>query len=465
MEFVALSLEEFLDSHGDIAIILIEDELRAQLDQKLGGQISKILAQKSDSKEKATWHKIVAPIGIEADNLYFAAQTDDMQKLGGELANRVQKDVTVYGGDERFVFGFALRNYRFEKYKKEPKTLPKASFVVEDVSSFAQMVEPWISRAEGVHLARDLVNEPANVLTTTEFADRISGLSELGLQIEILDEAALEDIGMRALLGVGQGSPSPSKVAIMQWSNGNSAPLALVGKGVVFDTGGISLKPAAGMEDMIMDMGGAASVVGAMHSIAARKAKANVIGIVGLVENMPDGQAQRPGDIVKTLKGDTVEVINTDAEGRLVLADVLWYVQERFEPAAIIDLATLTGAIIVALGVEKAGIFGNDDDFTQQLMDAAKGAGEGAWPMPLDKAYDQLIKSKNADIANSGGRNAGSITAAQFLQNFVKSDTKWCHIDIAGVATRKSANAFSNKGATGWGVLTLDRLVSEHFEN
>jgi leucyl aminopeptidase len=252
----------------------------------------------------------------------------------------------------------------------------------------------------------------------------------------------------------------------MQWNGGakGEAPLALVGKGVVFDTGGISIKPAAGMEEMTMDMGGAGTVAGVMRTLALRKAKANVVGLVGLVENMPDGRAQRPGDIVKSMKGDTIEVINTDAEGRLVLADVLWYAQERFEPKAMINLATLTGAIIVALGHENAGLFANDDDLVHDILKAAKAEGEGAWHMPLQPAYDPLIKSRLADIKNTGGRWAGSITAAAFLKKFVKDEVPWCHIDIAGVALPPSETALAPKGATGWGVMTLDRLIRDKFE-
>ena len=315
--------------------------------------------------------------------------------------------------------------------------------------------------------ARDLVSEPANVLTTSEFAERLTGLRELGVEVEVLDEPELERLGMRTLLAVGQGSESPSKVVVMQWkgSDGDKAPLALVGKGVVFDTGGISIKPGAGMEEMTMDMGGAGVVAGAMKALALRKAPAHVVGLVGLVENMPDGKAQRPGDVVRSMKGDTIEVINTDAEGRLVLADVLWYAQERFQPRAVIDLATLTGAIIIALGHEKAGVFANDDALAAGLLAAAEAEGEGAWRMPLAPAYDKALKSRIADIANVGGRPAGSITAAQFLQRFVKDGTPWAHIDIAGVAYVSKDTDFAPKGATGWGVRTLDRLVRDRYQD
>ena len=270
---------------------------------------------------------------------------------------------------------------------------------------------------------------------------------------------------MRTLLCVGQGSDSPSKVVVMQWNGGgDEAPFALVGKGVVFDTGGFRLKPAGGMEDMTMDMGGAGVVAGAMKALALRKAKANVVGVVGLVENMPSGNAVRPGDVIKSMKGDTVEVINTDAEGRLVLADILWYTQERFAPTGMINLATLTGAIIVGLGHEMAGVFSNNDRLCKQFIDAATAEGEGAWRMPLAPAYDKLLKSRIADVKNVGSRAAGSITAGQFLQRFVKEDMPWAHLDIAGVASIASESAFSPKGATGWGVRALNRMIADHYE-
>lgn len=271
---------------------------------------------------------------------------------------------------------------------------------------------------------------------------------------------------MGSLLCVGQGSDSPSHVVVMRWDGGekDAASLALVGKGVVFDTGGISLKPAAGMEDMTMDMGGAGVVAGVMRSLALRNAPANVVGLVGIVENMPSGNAVRPGDVVTSMKGDTIEVINTDAEGRLVLCDVMWYAQERFKPAAMIDLATLTGAIIVGLGHENAGVFSNDDALCNAFLKAAKTEGEGAWRMPMGQAYDDMLKSKIADMKNIGGRIAGSVTAAQFLQRFVQDDVPWIHLDIAGVASVKAETTLAPSGATGWGVAALNRLISDKFE-
>ena len=321
--------------------------------------------------------------------------------------------------------------------------------------------------AEGVFFTRDLVNEPANILTTDDFAARLAAMQELGLDVEILEEAQLAKLGMRALLGVGQGSESPSKVVVMRWNGGTpgDAPFALVGKGVVFDTGGISIKPAGGMEEMTMDMGGAGVVAGVMRTLALRGAKANVVGLVGLVENMPDGKAQRPGDVVRSMKGDTIEVINTDAEGRLVLADVLWYAQETYKPRAMINLATLTGAIIVALGHENTGVFSNNDLLCGQFLKAAAAEGEGAWRMPMGQGYDDKLKSRIADIMNSCGRDGGAITAAQFLRRFVREDMPWCHLDIAGTALLKSESTLAPKGATGWGVMALNRLIADRFED
>ena len=288
--------------------------------------------------------------------------------------------------------------------------------------------------ASGVNIARDLVNEPPNVLYPQEFAKRAAALRKLGVEVEILGARQLEKIGMRALLGVGQGSRKESQVVIMRWRGGknrNGQPVAFIGKGVTFDTGGISIKPAGGMEDMKGDMGGAACVVGLMHTLASRKAKVNAIGVIGLVENMPDGNAQRPGDIVKSLSGQTIEIINTDAEGRLVLADVLWYTQDRFKPAFMVNLATLTGACIVALGKEHAGLFSNDDTLAERLFAAGQASGDKVWRMPLTAEYDKMIDSKFADVKNAGARDAGAITAAQFLQRFVNK-TPWAHLDIAG---------------------------------
>ena len=369
-------------------------------------------------------------------------------------------------GLEDILLGALLRAYAFDAHMTgDDKSARGDLQVMSTDMAIEERVETLRALASGVHFSRDLVNEPSNVLTTTEFATRLEALSELEVNVQVLEEDDLERLGMRTLLAVGQGSVSPSKVVVMEWSGGGTEkPVALIGKGVVFDTGGISLKPAAGMENMTMDMGGAGTVAGVMQALAMRKAQANVVGIVGLVENMPDGKAQRPGDVVKSMKGDTVEVINTDAEGRLVLCDVMWYAQERFEPVAMVDLATLTGAVIIALGHENAGVFSNSDDLAKAFLNAADTEGEGAWRLPLGPGYDKQLKSRVADMKNVGGRPAGSVTAAQFLARFVKDETPWVHLDIAGTASIAAGTKFSPKGATGWGVLALNRMIADRYE-
>lgn len=363
-------------------------------------------------------------------------------------------------------YGLALRAYAFIAHKTtETAEIRGATMMVTNPEEVAAEAAPMAALAEGVFFTRDLVNEPSNILTTDDFAARLAAMQELGLDVEILEEDELAKLGMRTLLAVGQGSTSPSKVVVMRWNGGgDEAPFAFVGKGVVFDSGGISIKPSAGMEDMTMDMGGAGVVSGAMRALALRGAKANVVGVVGLVENMPDGDAMRPGDVVRSMKGDTIEINNTDAEGRLVLADILWYTQERFEPVGMIDLATLTGAIIIGLGHDKAGVFSNNDKLCRDFLKAAETENEGAWRMPLSPAYDKLLKSRTADMKNSCGRPAGASTAAQFLQRFVKEDTPWIHLDIAGVAFLAGDSELAPKGATGWGVRALDRLIRDKFE-
>ncbi|QFU09134.1 Cytosol aminopeptidase [Rhodobacteraceae bacterium THAF1] len=362
--------------------------------------------------------------------------------------------------------GAALRAYDYTDQKTKTDTAERGGLTVMVSDPATIDADDLTAQATGVFFCRDLVNAPANVLTTTSYADRLKALSDLGLEVEVLEEDMLAELGMGALLSVGQGSDSPSKVVVMKWmGGGEEAPLALVGKGVVFDTGGISLKPAAGMEDMTMDMGGSAVVAGVMQTLAMRKAKANVVGLVGLVENMPGPNAVRPGDVVHSMKGDTVEVINTDAEGRLVLCDVMWYAQETYKPAAMIDLATLTGAVIIGLGHHNAGVLSNDDGFCGDLLKAAGTAGEGAWRLPLGKEYADQLKSRIADVKNVGGRPAGTITAAEFLHRFVQDGTKWAHIDIAGVASTSFDSPYAPKGASGWGVRALDQLVRDAFES
>ncbi|MBL4917096.1 leucyl aminopeptidase [Szabonella alba] len=417
------------------------------------------------------------PAGLAAEAVQVVkagprADTALARKAGAAIGAKIGAGgvLVLAGGMQRAAdvsFGLAMRAYDFSVRKSAaPKPQGPAIVMVNAPEEVAALAAPLAALAEGVFFTRDLVNEPANVLTTTEFAARLEAMTALGLEVEVLDEAQMADLGMGALLGVGQGSESPSKLVIMQWKGGpeDEAPFALVGKGVVFDTGGISIKPAGGMEDMTMDMGGAGVVSGVMRALALRGAKANVVGLVGLVENMPDGRAQRPGDVVTSMKGDTIEVINTDAEGRLVLADVLWYAQDRFKPTGMINLATLTGAIIIALGHENAGIFSNNDTLCDAFLKAAKAEGEGAWRMPMGEAYDAKLKSRIADMMNVGGRDGGSITAAQFLQRFVKPETPWIHIDIAGTALVKADTTLAPKGATGWGVMALDRLIRDKYE-
>ena len=367
--------------------------------------------------------------------------------------------------------GMVLNSYAFDKYKTRKdngKPAPGAARVTIQCSNPTAARRAFAAMqglADGVILARDLVNEPANVLGTLEFAAKAKELEALGVKVEILTEKEMRKLKMGALLGVAQGSIRPPRLVVMRWDGGKAKdkPAVFVGKGVVFDTGGISIKPAGGMEDMKGDMGGAAAVTGLMHALAARKAKANVVGLIGLVENMPDGNAQRPGDIVTSMSGQTIEVINTDAEGRLVLADALWYANERFSPRVMVNLATLTGAIMVALGSDHAGLFSNDDALAEHLLAAGRDTGEKLWRMPLGAEYDKMIDSKNADMKNTGGRYAGSITAAQFLQRFVK-DTPWAHLDIAGTAMGSPSSEISQSWASGFGVRLLDRLVRDRYE-
>ena len=366
-----------------------------------------------------------------------------------------------------FLHGLKLKSYKFEKYKsKKNKTNISISVFGKNKPSNNDQVK-FKAIEEGTFYTRDLVSEPGNILHPDEYAKRLNSLKKYGLKINILGEKKLKKLGMNTLLGVGQGSIRGSYLVTIHWNglNDKSKPLAFVGKGVCFDTGGISLKPAKFMEDMTYDMAGSAVVVGLMKSLALRKAKINAVGVVGLVENMPGGNAQRPGDIVKSYSGKTVEILNTDAEGRLVLADALTYTEEKFKPKFIVDLATLTGAIIVSLGSEYAGLFSNDDKLSKQLIDAGENVEEKVWRMPLNKNFDKLIDSKNADMQNInyvGG--AGSTTAAQFLQRFILNKTPWAHLDIAGMAFSKYGGALNSGGATGYGVRLLNKLIEENYE-
>ena len=437
---------------------------------------------------------IVAPDGLKIGRLIVAGtgkagepKTQDAIKLGGAVMGRVpgrESEVailaeTVDGGlspdaAADLGLGVLLRAYDFTRYKTKTKEGEERAKSVKvtigvGVSDVTPARKAWSEReavADGVVMARDFVNEPSNVLYPEEFARRAAAaLRKAGVAIEILDEKALQKLGMRALLGVGQGSERESRVVIMRWNGGKKGdtPVAFIGKGVCFDTGGISIKPAASMEDMKGDMAGAACVVGLMHALATRKAKVNVIGAIGLVENMPGGNAQRPGDIVTSMSGQTIEIINTDAEGRLVLADVLWHVAKKFKPKFMVDLATLTGAIIVALGQEYAGLFSNDDKLSERLTKAGEATGEKVWRMPLAPEYDKMIDSKFADMKNTGGRYGGAITAAQFLQRFVDK-TPWAHLDIAGTGMGSPSTDINRSWGSGFGVRLLNRLVADHYE-
>ena len=382
--------------------------------------------------------------------------------INTDTINSKQKNLIGY-----FLHGLKLKSYQFLKYKTKKETrVISLNIIGKNIPSLKDQLR-FKSLEEGTFYARDLVSEPGNILHPDEYANRINSLKKIGLTINILNETKLKKLGMNTLLGVGQGSIRGSYLVTIEWNGlkNNSKPLAFVGKGVCFDTGGISLKPAKFMEDMTYDMAGSAVVVGLMKSLALRKAKINAVGVVGLVENMPGGNAQRPGDIVKSYSGKTVEILNTDAEGRLVLADALTYTEEKFKPKFIVDLATLTGAIIVSLGSEYAGLFSNDDKLSKQLIGAGEEVEEKVWRMPLNKNYDKLIDSKNADMQNInyvGG--AGSTTAAQFLQRFIINNTPWAHLDIAGMAFSKYGGALNSGGATGFGVRLLNQLIEDNYE-
>ena len=434
---------------------------------------------------------ILAPQGLKAKRLVVVGvgkpaelKDYDFLKLGGALAGKMTAKtdaVTVIAelpkgsmsADQAAAVasGIRLRAYKFDRYKtkkkdgEETRLRANVSIAVDDPAAARKAFVPNAHVVDGVIAARDLVNEPPNVLFPVEFARRAGQLRKLGVSVDVLDVSAMKKLGMGALLGVAQGSAQPGRTVIMRWNGGKRGeqPVAFVGKGVCFDTGGISIKPAGSMEDMKGDMGGAACVVGLMQALAARKAKANVVGAIGLVENMPDGNAQRPGDIVTSMSGQTIEIINTDAEGRLVLADVLWYVARKFKPKFMVDLATLTGAIMVALGTEYAGLFSNNDELAERLIKAGLATGERVWRMPLGPEYDKQIDSQFADMKNTGSRHGGSITAAQFLQRFVDS-TPWAHLDIAGTAMGAPKTEINQSWGSGFGVRLLDQLVAEHYE-
>jgi leucyl aminopeptidase len=470
---------------------------------KLGPATRKVLGDAVDlvARAASTEHfkgklgsalELIAPAGLRVARLVVVGcgkakelQPKDYLRLGGIALGKMPGSVTdatilaelpagaVKPDDAaEIALGARLRAYTFDRYKtkkKDDEIRPASVSLTLAVGNVATARKAWAARAgaaDGIRFARDLVNEPANILYPEEFARRVTTLRKLGVVVEVLDVKAMEKLGMGALLGVGQGSARDSRLVVMRWNGGarGDKPVAFIGKGVCFDTGGISIKPAAGMEDMKGDMAGAACVVGLMQTMAARKAKVNAVGAIGLVENMPGANAQRPGDIVKSMSGQTIEIINTDAEGRLVLADVLHYVTDRFAPKFMIDLATLTGAIIVSLGQEYGGLFSNDDKLADRLTRVGQQTGERVWRMPLGPEYDKQIDSKFADMKNTGGRNGGSITAAQFLQRFV-GKTPWAHLDIAGTGMGSPQTDINRSWGSGWGVRLLDALVSEHYES
>ena len=477
-------------------LILLSDgagELAASSQTSGGGAVPRAMEVCEFKGKFATSMDVVVPSGTDLDRLTIigagdekALKSQEWMRLGGAAAGKMSAGSavtvslalpSVEASAENaadFAMGVLLRSYAFDKYKtkkpegeveKKDKSV-KVTIMTADPTGAKKAFASRQAVAGGVSLARDLVNEPANILGTLEFAAAAKALEKLGVEVEILGEKEMKKLGMGALLGVAQGSVRPPRLVIMRWNGGKlkDRPIAFVGKGVVFDSGGVSIKPAAGMEDMKGDMGGAAAVTGLMHALAARKAKANVIGILGLVENMVDANAQRPGDIVTSMSGQTIEVLNTDAEGRLVLADALHYCNTRFKPAFMVNLATLTGAIIVALGHEHAGLFSNNDELSARLTEAGLATGEKLWRMPMAPEYDKLIDSKNADMKNIGGRHAGAVTAAQFIKRFV-GDTPWAHLDIAGTAMGSPASDVNTSWGSGFGVRLLNQLVASHYEN
>jgi leucyl aminopeptidase len=493
---VKVGFVPFSTAPRGILVVFCDDTL------KLGAATRKVLGSAADLVKRAAATSqfkgkngstldILAPAGLKVSRLIVvgagklsALKESDFLKFGGVAAGKLRAgndaatiiaelpDGVMKPGQAAAIgAGVRLRAYKFDRYKTRKKDGEDGalhadiSVAVDDVGAARKAFAPDSHIVDGVITARDLVNEPPNILFPVEFARRAAQLRKLGVDVEILDVKAMTKLGMGALLGVGQGSTQPSRTVIMRWNGGKrgDAPVAFIGKGVCFDTGGISIKGASGMEDMKGDMGGAACVVGLMQALAARKAKVNAVGAIGIVENMPDGNAQRPGDIVTSMSGQTIEIINTDAEGRLVLADVLWHVAKKFKPKFMVDLATLTGAIMVALGTEYAGMFSNNDELAERLSKVGLETGERVWRMPLGPEYDKQIDSQFADMKNTGTRHGGSITAAQFLQRFVDG-TPWAHLDIAGTAMGAPKTEINQSWGSGYGVRLLERLVAEFYE-
>jgi len=479
IEFVATGAG--IPAKAAVARIVFEGDTHA-------GAIAQAVSASRFTGGKGQTLDILAPQGIDAARLVLvgAGKRDAFDAIGAEHAAAAGYNAVKASGLEALriegaigadlaahaALGVRLASYRFDKYRtkeaaeKKP-SIVKTSVATGDADAALKAFAPLAALADAVSFTRDLVSEPPNVLYPAEFAARVKMLETLGLEVEILGEPEMMKLGMGSLLAVGQGSIRESQLAVIRWNGADdktAQPIAFVGKGVCFDTGGISIKPAENMEDMKWDMGGAGAVAGLMHVLAGRKAKVNAVGILGLVENMPDGNAYRPGDVLTSMSGQTVEVVNTDAEGRLVLADALWYCQDRFKPKFIVDLATLTGAIIIAIGQDLAGCYSNDEDLAANLLAASKAEDEGLWRMPLPEAYNKQIDSMIADMKNTGGRPGGSITAALFLQKYVNG-TPWAHLDIAGTAWKKpSTIPTSPDGATGFGVRLLNRMVQDKYE-
>jgi len=466
-------------------------------DKASGGAVARALKVSSFTGKSGQFVEVLAPAGVKASRILVvglgkseALDEKGLETLGAQIAARLYAtgetsaslEIDVPKGSKvkkpelaaHLAFGAKLKSYAFDKYRTKnldefAKKLKTLRVLTADVAAAKKAYAGLDAVADGIFLARDLVNEPPNVLYPEEFARRAKAtLTKLGVKVEVLGEAEMKKQGFGALLGVGQGSDRESQLVVMQWNGGKKAgkPIALVGKGVCFDSGGLSLKPGGSMMGMKGDMAGAAAVTGTMLALASRKAKVNAVGVIGLVENMPSGGATRPDDVLKTLSGQTVEVLNTDAEGRLVLADALTYTQRRFAPKFVIDLATLTGAIVATLGFEHAGVFSNDDELVRRIQDAGRYTGERVWQLPLDPFYDKMIKSKIADMKNIGGPNSGAITAAQFLKRFIEKETPWAHLDIAGVAWQDGEQKPTIPSwGTGWGVRLLNRMVKEHYEH
>ncbi len=484
VKFAAPSLPQ----DGALGLLMAEGEgltgLAAKADEATGGAIARAIAAAEFTGKEGSSVTILAPGAnfgrvVVAGLGKMADLTDrKLEEAGGALAvglarapaAAIAADALTPGRAALLGYGAVLRSYRFDVYrtKQKPEDLPKLaslSILTEHPETATGSYAPLQAAARGAYLARDLASEPANVLTPAEMARRLGTLTEHGLKVEVLGPEELGKLGFGAMLGVAQGSHNPPRMVILRWDGGKNgeAPLAFIGKGVTFDTGGISIKPAGGMEDMKWDMAGAAAVAGLMTTLALRRARVNAVGLVGLVENMPGGNAQRPGDVVKSHSGQTIEVLNTDAEGRLVLADVLWYAQAKFEPKLMVDLATLTGAIIVGLGHEHAGLFSNDDNLAGRLLEAGLASGEKLWRLPMGPEYDKQLKSDIADMKNITGRPGSSITAAQFLARFVNGKP-WAHLDIAGTAWATKDLPTVPKGATAFGVRLLDRFVAASYE-